>query len=180
MSNVGVAILLAVFVLVNVFMVRHEEYFVARAGEETCVLARDEGSCSLIIQEDDESMAMDQKCRRATNALDGVGMYTRTNVYLLDNGRFRTKPGDDSTCTLMMTDDLVQKPNETIHRPYCTKDNSNLFRNETYHNSIISDIHQDGPFCNITFKDTGTDDDMIKYMNDLRTRANAIQENTAL
>lgn len=180
MINIAVAVLLVVFVLVNVFMVRHQEYFVARAGEETCLLAPDEGSCSLIIQEDEESIGMDQKCRRVVQVLGGVGMYTRTNNYLLDNGRLRTKQGDDNTCTLLMTDDLVQKPNEVEDRPYCTKENTNLFKNESYQNKLISSISQDGPYCDITFKESATAGDLTKYIDDLRARANAIQENTAL
>jgi hypothetical protein len=118
-------------------------------------------------------------CRKAVKAMDGLGMYTRANNYLQDNGRFRMKEGDENTCTLLMTDDLVQKPNEVEDRPYGTKDNTILFKNKTYQNMIISTISQDGPFCDITFKESGNDEDMIKYVHDIRARANAIQENTA-
>lgn len=157
----------------------HEPY--ADAGERVCVLSPEQDSCRLGVQEDASTLALDVKCRPLADAMDRRGFYRRSDNHLLDNGRLRTKAGDQQACTLLMSDDLVQMPGEQNMFPECSDKNPNLYdsANNTHYDTVQR-IEQNGQMCEIAFKPDATTDNLIAYVNNLRSKANAVIERRAI
>lgn len=156
MANLAIAALLVALILAGVFLA--PEPFVS-PGTPVAILNQDEKTCSVEIHEDDTSKRMDVKCGPTTKALHAEGIYQRSGVSLLDNGRLRRKDcedsdslncGEDHVCTLLMSDDLVQYDGKYN----CDNNNPNLFDLSSQHADIIDNIERNGPYCEISFKPT--------------------------
>ena len=176
MANLAIAALLVALILAGVFLA--PEPFEVLAGNPVAILNQDDKTCSVEIHEDEDSKELDVKCGPTTSALHAEGIFQRSGVSLLDNGRLRRADHDndnDRTCTLLMSDDLVQYNG----KHYCDNDNPNLYEN---HSDTVEKIERNGPFCRIKFKparDTEprqqTNERVKEYLNFLsRNAANIV------
>ena len=183
MANLSIAALLVALILAGVFLA--PEPFVD-PGTPVARMKPDKKTCFVEIHEDDTSKRMDVKCGPTTKALHAEGIYQRSGVSLLDNGRLRRKAcegpdpsncGDDHVCTLLMSDDLVQYDGKYN----CDNENPNLYEGSSDHDEIISNIERNGPYCEISFKSTveekeqlETNEKIKKYIDFLSGNAAAV------
>lgn len=129
--------------------------------------------CTLTPVESDSSKLQDVKCKRIHEVKPtGRGHFTKSGQTLLDEGRFRTKPGDDSQCEFLPTDSLLY-PNHSSF-PICNKGNTNIF-DANNHEDVVS-IHDDvnEGRCRIEFLEPRDPIKILKYANYLEEKARSL------
>ena len=185
MANLSIAALLLALVLASLF-VRPEPFSEStdqdsrtssrkcQVDQSDCLsgmryakLSQDGQTCSVEIQETDDTKELDVTCGPTSKVLGTEGIYQRSGYSLLDNGRFRRSEGSDHVCTLLMSDDLVQ----TENGPKCGG-NPNL-KDESKH-TFIGALQQNGAYCEIPFIEDATDKQVKDYLDFLSTNASRV------
>lgn len=168
MANLAIAALLVALIIAGIFLA--PEPFVSDSavpGEKYSVLSNDEMSCSVEIGENLKTMENDVKCGPTTKALGVEGIYQRSGYDILNNGRMRKFEGDAdavadaNTCTLLMSDDLVQYKGNHV----CGMQNEKLY--STDHRGTIDAITKGpttSPWCKITFNPEATSEGVKNYL----------------
>lgn len=169
----------AAYVLLAAPLARAEVDAFSAAGEPSCSYVPSSGECEYSLTEDPVSIALDARCRLLTSHMGAEGLYNLSFNHIIDNGRLVTSEGAEGSCSLLMTDDLVQGTNSQCKSsPKCHKGNTNLYKSDFL--NLVNDIrfNEETGKCDIVFEESVEDDKLFQdYASFLRINAAAALTN---